>query len=319
MTQGISRRTTLMGLGAAALGAAMTEPARAQATPVRVGIIPISTNAPFYAADKLGYFAAENLAVTSQVIRGGAAAIPAMLSGTTDIVFSNATSVVEAMVRGIDLRLILEGTIAPSRPPDSGAIVKRKGEPLRTGKDLEGKIVAVNTLRDVIWMIVRAWITATGGDVAKVQIVEVPLPAVAEALRQKRVDAALIIDPSLTVALEDPGLELLDWPMSKVYSGGPMAFFIVTGDLAARRPNDIRAFVRAYKRGAAWVVANQGKDAYYNLVAEFSGLNVDLVRRMKPVAVQSDIVPASLPRLTALMRQTGLLETDLDLRTKVFT
>jgi NitT/TauT family transport system substrate-binding protein len=318
MTQPISRKSSLLALGAALMGAAI-EPARADAIPLRVGIIPISTNAPFYAADKFGYFTAENLAVTSQVIRGGAAAIPAMLNGSTDIVFSNATSVVEAIVRGIDLRLILQGTIAPNKPPDSGAILKRKGEPLRTGKDLEGKIIAVNTLRDVIWMIVRAWIGATGGDPAKVQIVEVPLPAVADALKQKRVDAALIIDPNLTVALDDPALELLDWPMSKVYSGGPMAFFTVTGETAQRRPNDIRAFVRAYKRGAAWAIANQGKDPYYNLVAEFSGLNPDIIRRMKPVAVQAEIVPTSLPHLTTMMRQTGLLDADLDLRTKVFT
>jgi NitT/TauT family transport system substrate-binding protein len=317
MMHPISRRSSLLALGAA-LGGAMVEPARADTIPLHVGIIPISTNAPFYAADKFGYFAAENLAVTGQVIRGGAAAIPAMLSRSTDIVFTNSTSVVEAIARGIDLRLILEGTIASNKPPDSGAILKRKGDALRTGKDLEGKVVAVNTLRDVIWMVVTAWISATGGDPSKVQIIELALPTMPDAIKSKRVDAALIIDPALTVALDDPALELLAWPMSTAYAGGPMAFFAVTGATTQTRPNDIRAFVRAYKRGAAWVVANQGKQPYFDLVAEFSGLNPDLVRRMKPVAVQADIVPASLPRLTAMMRQTGLLNADVDLRTKVF-
>ena len=317
--QRLSRRSSLLALGAGALSGALFEPARADAAPLRVGIIPIETNAPYYAADKLGYFTAENLAVSAQVIRGGAAAIPAMVGGSLDVVFTNSTSVVEAIVRGVDLRLILEGTVMGDKPPDPGALLKRRGDPIRTGKDLEGKVVAVNTLRDVIWMVTTAWITATGGDLSKVQIIELAMPAMVDAIKQKRVDTALIIDPFLTVALGDPALELLDWPLTKVFRGGPMAFFVVTADLTQRRPNDVRAFVRAYKRGAAWTAENQGKQPFYDLVAEFSGLNPDLLRRMPPVAVQAAVIPSTLPRLTTLMRQTGLLETDLDLRTKTFT
>jgi NitT/TauT family transport system substrate-binding protein len=319
MTQPISRRSSLLALGAAALSAAAIEPVRADPAPLRVGIIPISTNAPYYAADKFGYFTAENVAVQAEVIRGGAAAIPAMMGGSMDVVFSNSTSIAQAIARGLDLRLILAGTIIGNKPPDPGAILKRKGDPLHTGKDLEGKIVAVNTLRDVIWMTVTAWITATGGDLSKVQIIELGLPAMVDAIKQKRVDAALIIDPYLTVALDDPAIELLDWPLSKVFPGGPMAFFTVSGAMTQQRPNDIRAFIRAYKRGAAWCTANLTKQVYYDLVAGFSGLNADLVKRMPTVPVQSDVVPASLPKLTALMRQTGLLDANLDLRPKIFT
>ena len=319
MTQPISRRSSLLALGAAALSAAAIEPVRADPAPLRVGIIPISTNAPYYAADKFGYFTAGNVAVQAEVIRGGAAAIPAMMGGSMDVVFSNSTSIAQAIARGLDLRLILAGTIIGNKPPDPGAILKRKGDPLHTGKDLEGKIVAVNTLRDVIWMTVTAWITATGGDLSKVQIIELGLPAMVDAIKQKRVDAALIIDPYLTVALDDPVIELLDWPLSKVFPGGPMAFFTVSGAMTQQRPNDIRAFIRAYKRGAAWCTANLTKQVYYDLVAGFSGLNADLVKRMPTVPVQSDVVPASLPKLTALMRQTGLLDANLDLRPKIFT
>src|ERR1700722_3064674 len=106
---------------------------------------------------------------------------------------------------------------------------------LKAARDLEGKISAGNTLRDVIWMVVMAWISATGGDTSKVQVVELALPAMPDAIKSKRVDAALIIDPALTVALDDPALELLAWPMSTAYAGGPMAFFTITGDTAAKR------------------------------------------------------------------------------------
>jgi len=318
MMQPISRKSGLLALGAA-LGSTVLRPALAQTSGLRVGIIPISGNAAYYAAEKLGYFAAENVNVTSQVIRGGAAAIPAMVGGSLDVTYSNGTSIVQAIERGIDLRLVIEGTIMTNAPPDPGALLKRKGDPIRTGKDVEGKVVAVNALRDVQWMFVKAWVTATGGDPEKVQIIEFALPAMVDAIKAKRVDAALLIDPYMTAALDDPSIELLDWPMSKVYPGGPVAFFTITGEVARRRPNDIRAFVRGYKRGAAWVNANQGKDAFIDLVAEYTGLSPDLLRRLKPVPVPADIVPGTLPRLTALMRQTGLLDTNVDLRTKIFS
>lgn len=319
MTQRVTRRSSLIAMGGAALGCALSTPALADPVEMRVGIIPISGNAAYYAADKLGYFAAENLTVNSQTIRGGAAAIPAMVGGSLDVTYSNGTSIVQAIERGIDLRIFIEGTIMTSAPPDPGALLKRKGDPIRNGKDVEGKVIAVNALRDVQWMFVKAWISATGGDPDKVQIIEFALPAMVDAIKQKRVDAALIIDPYMTVALDDPALDLLDWPMSKVFPGGPVAFFAVTPQLTQTRPNDVRAFVRAYKRGAAWVNANEGKQPFYDLVAGFTGLNADLVRRMKPVPVPADINAATLPRLTTLMRQTGLLSGNVDLRSKIFT
>jgi NitT/TauT family transport system substrate-binding protein len=316
----VSRRTLLATLGsAAAAAAALPQAARAQNAPLRVGLIPIWDVAPYYAADQQGYFTAEKIAVTAQTIRGGAAAIPALVGGTFDIIYSNGTSIVQAIARGIDLRIVIEGAPIGSGPPDPGALLKRKGDPLKTGKDLEGKVVAVNALRDVQWMFVQAWVKATGGDPAKVQIVEVPLPAMVAALKEKRVDACLALDPFMTIGLADPDVELLDWALSRVYAGGPVGFFAVAPQLVETRPNDIRAFVRAYKRGATWLNANQDKDAYVNLIAGFTSMNIDLVRKIKPPPAHADIIPASLTRLTTMMSQTGLLTTSVDLRTKVFS
>ena len=318
MSKPLSRKSTLLALGAA-LSGTMLQPARADAIPLRVGILPTSSNAPFYAAQKLGYFTAENLAVTAQVIRGGAAAIPGVLSGSIDIVYSNGTSVAEAIARGIDLRLIIQPAVVPLRPPDPAALLKRKSDPIRSGKDLEGKIIAVNALRDVQWMFVKTWINQTGGNAEKAQIIEMALPAMVEAIKQKRIDSALVIDPLMTAALSDSGIEVLGWPMSTVFPGGGVAFFAVTGEMTQRRPGDLRAFVRGWRRGAAWVNANRGKEPFVDLVADYSAMSPDLVRRMPTSRAETDIRADQLPRFIALMRQTGLLDTNVDLRTKIFT
>src|ERR1700722_16740023 len=117
-TTPISRRAGLMTLAGALTGAALPRVARAQAATLKVGLVPIWDVGPYYAAAAQGYFAAENLDVSAQIVRGGAVGIPAMLNGALDIVYSNGTSIVTAIARGIDLRIILEGTPVGAAPPD---------------------------------------------------------------------------------------------------------------------------------------------------------------------------------------------------------
>jgi NitT/TauT family transport system substrate-binding protein len=320
MTTRMSRRTGLIALAGAVAGTALPRVAQAQAQPgtLRVGLVPIWDVGPYYAAQAQGYFAAENLTVTPQIVRGGAVGIPAMLSGSLDIVYSNGTSIVQAISSGIDLRVILEGTPVGATPPDPGALLKRKGDPFKTGKDMEGKVIGVNVLGDVQWMFVTAWIKATGGDPAKVKIIELAFPEMIAALKQGRVDSVLALDPFMTIGFGDPGIELLDWILSRVYANGPVAFYAVTPEFAQTRANDVRAYIRAYRRGAAWLNANQGKDAFYNLIAGFTSMNADLIRKMTQIPAHADIDRNTLPRLTALMAQTGLLKSPVDLRTKIF-
>lgn len=319
MMHPVTRRSSLAAIAAAATATALPRIVRADAAPLRVALVPIFDVVPYYAADAQGYFAAENIAPTAAVVRGGAAAIPAVVGGTYDMVYANGTSIVQAITRGIDLRIVLEGAPMGQRPPDPGALLKRKGEPLKTGKDLEGKVVGVNTLRDVQWMLVTTWIKATGGDPDKVQLVEVPLPSMVDTIKAKRIDSALVLDPFLTMGLADPEIELLDWAMSRVFPGGPIAFWAITPQFAASRPNDVRAFVRAYKRGAAWCNAPANKEAFTKLVADYTKIPPDVVARMIQVPAHAEIEPAGLARLTTLMKQSGLLTTDVDLRTKIFT
>jgi NitT/TauT family transport system substrate-binding protein len=319
MTARISRRAGLAALGATLASSALPRVASADMVPFRVAIVPIFDTAPYYAADQQGFFAAENIAPTAQVVRGGAAGIPAVVGGTFDMVYANGTSIVTAITRGIDLRIILEGSPIGQRPPDPGALLKRKGDPFHTGKDLEGKVVGINALRDIQWMLVTAWIKATGGDPDKVQLVEVPLPSMVDTLKAKRVDTALVLDPFLAMGLADPEIELLDWALSRVYPGGPIGFWAIMPQLAARRPNDLRAFVRAYKRGAAWCNANMGKDPLVKLVAGYTNIAPDVVMHMAPVPAHAGIEPAGLAKLTAMMTQAGLPTGNVDLRTKIFS
>jgi len=285
---------------------------------MRVSIVPIYDVAPVFAADTQGYFAAENISISTQSVQGGVIGIPGLVSGGFDVAYSNTTSVITALERGIDLRIISEGNPVPAKPPDPGALLRRKGENLRTGKDFEGKSIGVNALRDIQWVIVRSWVKATGGNPEKVDYREIPLPQMADSIKNKQVDTALLLDPFMTVALGDPALELLDWPLSKVFANGAPAVWVVTGQTADHKAELVRAFLRGFKKGVTWVRANLGKEPYYKLLSSYTRIDPALASKMNFFPPASSINLAAIQRMVALMRDNGLVAGSIDLRSKVF-
>ena len=317
MTQPISRRSGLAALGAAALSAAAVEPVRADPVPMRVGIIPISTTRRIMRPTNSAGSPPRNWwsAANDPRRRGGDPGDDGRFDRHRLLEFNEHRP--SDRTKGLDIRMILADDHR-EQTARSGCDFQAQRRRSHTGKDLEGKVVAVNTLRDVMWMTVTAWITATGGDRSRFR----SSSSVAGDGRRDQTEARRRGPdhrPFLTVALDDPGDRVALWPMSTVFPGGPMAFFTVSGATDAN-PSGRHARIRTRvqtRRG--WVHGEPGQRAYFNLVAGFTGLNADLVRRMPTVPVQDVVVPASLPKLTALMQKTGLLDAPLDLRPKIFT
>jgi NitT/TauT family transport system substrate-binding protein len=312
-------RTTLLGfaLGLAILGQLFPQVAQAQSTPVRVGILPTVPVAPFFAALQEGYFKEEGLDVTVQSTQSGAVSIPGMVAGAFDIVYTNTPSVLQAQQQGIDLRIIAGGNKNELRPPEASGLVGLKQSNLRSGKDLEGKTVAVNVRNNLIWLFAREWVKKTGGDPDKVTYREVPFPQMLDALKAKQVDAAFAIEPFLSFGLSDPNLAIVAWPISTVAPGIQAAVYVMTAEKAAKHPAVPAKFLRALSRGAEWVKANLNKEPYLKLLSGYSKLDPKLIASMPAMAPTSEVDVASLKRMSELMREHGLLKSDIDPLTKI--
>jgi NitT/TauT family transport system substrate-binding protein len=318
MAPAISRRDAIAAASGTLLAWQAGRAIAADLPLVRVGIIPIFVVAPHVAAEKFGYYAPEGIAVATQVIQGGTVGIPGLASGSFDVLYSNSTAVMTALERGIDLRIIAEGTRIPKTPPDPATLLQRKGSGLHSGKDLEGKVIGINTRFDIQWLIAQAWIKQTGGDPTKVTYREVPLPAMLDALKNGQVDAAVLVDPFLTIGLGDPNFELVDWAQSKVMPGYPSSLWVVTGETASTKAEIIRAYLRGFMKGAAWVNEHLGDAAYLQLVAGYTKTDEKLLAKMVVSKQPLEIDVAGIERVVALMKDNGLLKTDLDIPSKIF-
>lgn len=318
MAKEITRRAALAAAGGTLAALAIPQARAADLPLLHVSMVPIFVVAPHVVADRMDWFKDEGIAVTTQPVQSGTVGIPGLMSGSFDILYSNTVAVLTALERGIDLRIIEQGTKIPVKPPDPAALVQRNGEGLKTGKDLEGKTIGVATKFDIQWLIAQAWIKKTGGDASKVNYREMPLPSMLDALAGNQVDAVVAVDPFLTVGLSDPRFELLAWAQSEVMPGYPSSLWVISGEGAAKKADLIRAYMRGFAKGAKWVDDHLGDEDYLNLVASFTKTKPELLKKMVVGPQPMDIDVAGVEHVAALMRDNGLLKSNIDIAPKIF-
>jgi NitT/TauT family transport system substrate-binding protein len=202
-------------------------------------------------------------------------------------------------------------------PPDVTALVVRKGENLKTAKDFNGKTIGINGLKSLQWMVMRGWLKAGGADLDSVTLRDVPFPQMTDALKTKQVDGVFAIEPFLSADLLDPTLEVAAHPFD-VIKGVRPAGWVVTGDYATKHPDAIKKFMVALAKGAAWVNANRGKDAFVKLVAGYTKMDPARVEAMRTTPALTAPDPNELRRLAGLMKDTGLLDATYDPGTKIY-
>src|SRR5215217_4467665 len=165
-------------------------------TTLKVGVIPIADVAPLYLGMKKGFFEDQKLTIKPQLAEGGAAITPAVLSGDFQIGFSNTISLLIAASQDLPVQIIGQGVLAGKTEKQAWAdLLVLKNGPIKTGKDLEGKTIAVNTLKNICEVTIKASLEKEGVAVDKLKFTEVPFPDMNAALEGHRVDGACVVEP----------------------------------------------------------------------------------------------------------------------------
>lgn len=305
----MSRRHLLAGLGAS-----LAIPARAaELEKLRVSIIPIGDVAPLFAAKKNGYFQDEGLEIDTTPSAGGAVGIPGMIAGSFDIAFGNVVSTLLAAQQGIDIKIIAPATKVDSAASDTSEIIVRSDGDIKSGKDLEGKSVAVNTRNNVIWLYARAWIKQTGGNPDKVTYREVPHPQMEDALRQKQVDAGFMVAPFSILALAKPGLQAIGKPYSEVKPGVDVGQYLTSGKNLAAKPETFAKFAKALHRGIEWYNANLKSPELIDIIAGYTKIDRAVFKALELAAAPLRADPAQITKTMDLMIENKLLRQKLDI------
>lgn len=281
---------------------------------IRVGVVPFTDTAPLFAAIQKGYFKAEDLEVEPVFATGGAAAIPALAAGSLDIVVSNTVSVLQAVEQGIDLRVVLPASATSRRVKPSGGLAVLADGPVKTAKDLEGKRVAVNNLRNLLWLYTREWLEKNGADVSKITFVEVGYPQAPDAITAKRVDAAYIGQPHLQRLLDSGKGRMLATPTVDFQDDVQVSWYVAMAEWTAKHEAAMQRFARAYHKGVDFMTEHWRTPEGIQILAGYTKQKPEVLENSTMQIWPKSIPEQSVQQTQALMQKHGLLAKPLDLK-----
>jgi NitT/TauT family transport system substrate-binding protein len=278
-------------------------PAAAQSLPVlRIAVLPTDSVSEAFDALELGIFKRDGLDVQLTMLSNGPAVAAAVAGGAADIGASSLVNLAIAHQHGVPIGLIAPAGIYSSRAATIGLVVL-KSSPIRTAKDLDGKIVGVDSLKSLATTTTSAWADRNGGDAKSLRFVEMGFGPMGAALESGRVDAAYIAEPALDAVLAGSG-RLLAKPLDAVANTFVLGAWFSTLDFAAQHPDLIRRFVQAMIETADW--ANKNPRAAGAILAKYTQTPVnDNIPRL-PQAGTFD--PAMVQPLLDACAKYGVLD-----------
>jgi NitT/TauT family transport system substrate-binding protein len=298
----------LSGLGAAP---SVLSGSALAADKITVGVIPITDVAPIYLGVAKGFFAKQDFELTLQTAQGGAELITPVMTGQRAFGFSNISSLLIAQTRGLDIVAVAAGASSTGEPGrDFGAIIAPGDSPLKSAKDLDGKTVAVNNLKNIGDTSVKAAVRKAGGDDQKVKFVELAFPDMPAALNNKLVDAAWIVEPFLSVA-SGQGAKVLAWNLVDTAPNLMIAVYFTSGKYAKEHADIVKRFQAAMNESLAY--ADSHSDEVRAIVPTYTRISKELIGKLTLPRWPTDMNRNSTETLAELSLRDGLVTKKPDL------
>jgi ABC-type nitrate/sulfonate/bicarbonate transport system substrate-binding protein len=165
---------------------------------------------------------------------------------------------------------------ASTRRAGSRRGVADVADPNGAASDLNGKIIGVDSLKDVYTLATRGWVDNGGGDGASLKPVELPPPGQLAALLSGRIDAGVFKAPYLSIALAGGNARLLGKPLDAVAPRFLISAWIASDDFIKQNQQAVKAYQTEMAQPGRYTNAHQ--DATADLVAKFTGQDASQVR-----------------------------------------
>lgn len=278
-----------------------------QLTEVTVGTLPILPTAVIELGIDQGFFEDEGLALELETGQGGAALLPAVMSGSMDFATGNPISLLQARDRGLDVRVVASYTYDTS--DGVHAVLAAADSDIESAQDLAGKTVAINTLNSMGDLTIMEAVEQDGGDPESVTFVEMPYPNMEQALERGDVDAVWTPEPFMTIIDGDVG-KIVSYPGVESVEGHPTMMFFTSGDFVESDPETVEKMVTALN--TAMDYATENPDEVRATAVEVLNLDEGLAQQVVLEdfggPVRSDVVQ----RFGDLMNKFGVIENDAD-------
>jgi NitT/TauT family transport system substrate-binding protein len=280
-------------------------------TTVKVGLIPIVDVAPLYLGQKKGFFEKQGLKLEFTTAQGGAAIVPGVTSGQFQFGFSNVTSLMVAQSSGVPVQAVANGIASTGvRGKDFNGLMVKKDSPIKSAKQLEGKKVAINTLKNINETAVRQAVREAGGDPDKVDLVEMAFDQMPAALDQGQIDAACVVEPATATIRSQGGREIAS-PLIDIAPELTVAMYFTSRQYAQQNPEMVKKFQAATAESLAYAEAHP--DEARQIVTTYTKIPASVLEGVILPKWPAEPNRASIEALMKLGEEDGLFKKTPDL------
>jgi NitT/TauT family transport system substrate-binding protein len=278
-------------------------------TKLVVAAVPATDSAGLYIAQERGMFAAAGLQVQIKAAVSSADVIKAQQQGLYDISSGAYPSYIAADAHGANFRVLVAGS---TMGPATQEIMVMPGSPINTVSDLKGKAIAINAPNNIGTVLVDSLLndnavnwrpTAPMGE--RVNLVPMPFPEMAAALKNKQVDAAWMPEPFITEDEEAIGAQPLADADQGAAESLPIAGYVVTQSWLDKYPRTAAAFRSVMEKAQA--IAAQNQSEVQKAMTRFASVQPLSSNILATTGFPTATTAAPLQRVVSLMLQFNLL------------
>jgi NitT/TauT family transport system substrate-binding protein len=280
-------------------------------TTVELGLIPIVDVAPVYLGQKKGFYEKHGLKLTISTAQGGAAIVPGVVSGQFQFGFSNVTSLMVAQSNNVPVKAVVNGIASTGvRGKDFNALMVKKGSAIKSPKQLEGKKVAINTLKNINETAVREAVRKAGGDPDQVKFVELAFDQMPAALDQGQVDAVTVVEPAAATVKSQGGVQIAS-PLVDVSPHHTFSIYFTSRQYDQKNPDLVKKFQDATAESLAYADAHP--DEVRAIVTTYTKIPAAVLEQVTLPKWPAEANRSSIEALRKLGQEDGLFKTAPDL------
>ena len=263
------RPTRLLGAGtilvlAAALlvfsGSAAGRPGaehRAQAVTITVDTLPIANALPMDLGIQKGFFAQQGIEIKKTVLQSGNDIVLALSNHSGDIGYVGYVPAMIARTSGIPITVVAASENEGTSEADNWQNILVKGSSsIRTPADLAGKTIAVNALKGVGEVVIKAALEKSGVDPNSIKLLAMPFPTMRTALANGQVDAIWTPEPFMSQALNIDGARIVMAPGPVLGKYFPNGGYVALHEWTTKNPGLFQKFRTAMNQSLVYAASH---------------------------------------------------------------
>lgn len=286
---------------------------------LKVSYLSIADVLQLFVGWEKGFFEEEGLKVEGQAVPSGAVSQTLVESGSADVGYTAVVPLAMAYSKGFNFAYIAPGDFIDKTNYKGMAILVKKDSPYNSLKDLAGKKIATNALNNLNHLNMLTFADFYGVDTKGLKFVEVPMPMMAAALKEGAVDAAVPVDPFVTISLSEGTTRVIQYGFfpqqiaPRCLAGG---WFVKRANLEKNK-DKIARFIKAINKSTEWISKNP--DQSLPIIAKYTKLDPDLLRKMSRPKFVTKIYKKDIQTQIDLCAKFGFIPKGFDAREIVAT